>query len=165
MLKPAPFVFCVIITVISSMLRFHSFIAFSCCFPLCFRMFPLVFLRFPWVFLHFTLSVSLFSYFRFCRIPCFLWSFVEWLLFTHWFTHPFTLVNFQIKSNLFGFVTLLIDCLEKSILSDVAAFFGFDFASSGALKTFSGPFSIWRLENLVHYTKLCSLLGHAPLIL
>ena len=67
LLKPARFVFCVIIMVIPSMLCFSSFLTISYCFPWCFRMFPLVFLRFPWVFLMFPLSVSPVSYFRFCE--------------------------------------------------------------------------------------------------
>ena len=38
--------------------------------------------------------------------------------------------------NLFRFITPIIVWLEKSTMSDVAAFFSSDFASSGALKTF-----------------------------
>ena len=64
-IKPVPFFFCVIITVISSMLHFLRFLIISFCFPWCFRIFPLVFLRFPWLFLWFSLSASPFSYFRF----------------------------------------------------------------------------------------------------
>ena len=80
------------------------------------------------------------------RLPCFLWSFVEQLLFRNRLTHLFTLTNLFQFENVFGFVTLLIVWLEKSTLFDVPAFFSSDFASSGASKTFGGyvSFSVFR---------------------
>ena len=65
LLKPAHFIFCIIIMLIPSMLCFSSFLTISYCFPWCFPMFPFLFLQFPWVFLLFPLSVSPVSYFRF----------------------------------------------------------------------------------------------------
>ena len=65
LLKPVRFVFCVIIIVIPSMLRFPSFQTISYHFPWCFRMFLLVFVQFLQVFLLFPLSVSPVSFLDF----------------------------------------------------------------------------------------------------
>ena len=68
LLKPARFVFCIIILVITSMLCFSSFLTISYCFLLCFQIFPFLFLQFPWVFLLFPFSFSPVTYFRFCNL-------------------------------------------------------------------------------------------------